>query len=132
MKCHNIFFIHGSIMENKEYLLHIHPVCQFFLEMVHRKMSLSTTERLSYDLKEAIKNQATMFQLNKLAQAIETLLQERTMEIILKEVKGFNRSRVSTLNSTRIRIKGFFYPLRGFQLQLCKRDMKKGLFYYCD
>lgn len=51
-------------------------------------MSLSTTERLSYDLKEAIKNQATMFQLNKLAQAIGTLLQERTMEIILKEVKA--------------------------------------------
>lgn len=96
-------------------------------------MSLSTMERLSYDLKEAIKNQVTMFQLKRLAQAIRlALLQEKTMVVILKEVKSSNRSRGSTLNCTRIKIKLFYYPLRRFQLQQCKRDMKKRLCYYCD
>lgn len=76
-------------------------------------MSLSTMERLSYDLKEAIKNQVTMFQLKRLAQAIRlVLLQERTMVVILKEVKSSNRSRGSTLNCTRIKIKAFLLPIK--------------------
>ena len=50
-----------------------------------------------------------MFQLNKLVQAIGlALLQERTMEAILKELKGSNISGGSTLNFTRIKIKGIF------------------------
>lgn len=69
-----------------------------------------------------------MLRPNKLVQAIRlALLQERTMETILKELKGSNRSGGSTLNFIRIRIKGFFYfLLRGFQIQRCKRCMKKG------
>lgn len=55
------------------------------------------------------------------------------METILKELKGSNRSGGSTLNFTRIRIKGFFYYLlRGFQLQRCRRCIKKRLCYYYD
>ena len=45
--------------------------------MIHRKMSLSTMEKLLYYLKETIKNQVTMFQLNGLAQAIELALLQK-------------------------------------------------------
>ena len=37
MKCHNIFFIHVKVMENEEFLLHIHPVYQLFLKCYHKK-----------------------------------------------------------------------------------------------
>lgn len=40
-------------------------------------MSLSTMEKLLYYLKEAIKNQVTMFQLNGLAQAIGLALLQK-------------------------------------------------------
>ncbi|KAH9733790.1 hypothetical protein KPL71_017135 [Citrus sinensis] len=51
-------------------------------------------------LKEAIKNQVTMFQPNSLTQAIGlALLQEGAMEAILKEAKGVNKVGVSTMNS---------------------------------
>ena len=51
-------------------------------------------------LKDAIKNQVTMFQPNTLTQAIDlALLQEGAMEAILKEAKGVNKGGVSTMNS---------------------------------
>ena len=56
-------------------------------------------------LNEAIKNQVTMFRSNTLAQTMGlALLQEGTMEAILKEVKAFNESGESTVNSMGIRM----------------------------
>ena len=51
-------FIHASVMENREYLLHIHPTCQFFLNNTKKDVFVHNGKTL-HDLKEAIENQAT-------------------------------------------------------------------------
>nr|ANJ59811.3 photosystem I assembly protein Ycf1 [Nymphaea jamesoniana] len=40
------FFIHVQVMESKEYLSHIHLVCLLFFEMIQKKMSFRTAEKL--------------------------------------------------------------------------------------
>lgn len=66
-----------------------------------------------------------MFLPNTLIQAIGlALLQEGTMEAILKEAKGLNRGGMNTINFLGSRKSGddCFPQSRGFQQQKCKKD----------
>ena len=67
-------------------------------------------------LEEAIKNQVTMLHPSTLSQIIGlALLQEGTMEAILKKVKGSNRNGGITRNTMGTRMVNYL-PSRGSQL----------------
>ncbi|KAH9735939.1 hypothetical protein KPL71_017914 [Citrus sinensis] len=86
-------------------------------------------------LKEAIKNQVTMFQPNSLTQAIGlALLQEGAMEAILKEAKGVNKVGVSTMNSfvPKKSDNNRLPPVKRISTAEMQVRREKKLCYYCD
>ena len=86
-------------------------------------------------LNEAIKNQVIMFQLNTLSQTTGlALLQEGTMEAILKEVKASNESEESTVNSMGIRMNQNTQlpPIKRISATKIQDRWDKSLCYYCD
>lgn len=87
------------------------------------------------DLKDAIKNKVTMFQPNNLTHAIGlAVLQEGAMEAILKEAKGVNKGRVSTVNSSvpKKSDNSRLPPVKQISAAKMQERREKKLCYYCD